>query len=215
MEMYEARKETCRVSGKKLCKALEEKGYKAFFAENCAEVCEIVKKLIPADASVGIPGSVTIREAGLCEMFAEQGNRIYTHWDSSLRPEERTQRLIDELTSDWFVMSTNAITENGVMVNMDGVGNRVGAMSWAAGKLLVVAGCNKIVPDLDAAIKRVRNTAAPANGVRLGIKAPSEENGYQFDKKDIDSLCRITTILERAPMGRDCYVIIAGEELGY
>ncbi len=122
---------------------------------------------------------------------------------------------MEELSSDWFVTSTNALTaDEGVFVNIDGTGNRVGAMAWAPGKLLYIVGINKITTDIPAALKRVRDAATPPNVIRLNGKAPCSSVGHCVNCNSTERVCRIVTMMERPPFGRECHVIIVGEELG-
>ncbi|MEG1642060.1 MAG: lactate utilization protein [Synergistaceae bacterium] len=215
MNMYDAKKQANKTMGTTICNALKENGFIAQYAENKKEAKDLSLTLIKREETVGIPGSVTVREIGLVDALTEQGNKIYSHWEASNKTEDKNQCFIDELTSNWYVMSTNALTLQGVLVNIDGTGNRVGAMSWAPGKLLIIAGINKIVPDMESAIKRIRNFSTPSNAQRLDIKTPCAVGGRCFDCKAPNRLCRVTTIMDRAPFGRECHVIIVGEELGY
>ncbi len=202
--------------GESVSRRLNALGYEARFASNKEEALKAALELIPSGASVGVPGTVTIRQIGLIEELKKRGSKISVHWDPDLKPEGRNQRFLDELTSDWFVTSTNALTlDEGIFVNIDGTGNRVGAMAWAPGKLLYIVGINKIVPDLASAVKRVRNTATPPNVARLNGKSPCGPVGHCVDCKGPERVCRIVTMMERPPLGRECYVIIVGEELGY
>ena len=100
-------------------------------------------------------------------------------------------------------------------MNIDGTGNRLGAMSWAPGRLLIIAGVNKITPDTASALKRVRDIATPPNVIRLGGKTPCAAAGHCMNCSSPDRVCRVVTMLERPPIGRECHVIIVGEELGY
>ena len=129
--------------------------------------------------------------------------------------EERKAALIGELEADWFVTSANALAMDGTIVNIDGTGNRVGVMAWAPGKILYIIGVNKIASDVDSALKRARSIASPPNAVRIGMKTPCTAVGRCMDCNSPDRICRVVTMMERAPIGRECHVIIVGEELGY
>lgn len=216
MEIMDAVAKKNEALGMSVCKILEKHGFAAMYAKNKEEALTVAMNLIPKGATVGVPGSVTIREIGLIDALEKRGTKAAVHWDPTLRPEDRKARFIEELTSDWFVMSTNALTsDKGVFVNIDGTGNRVGAMSWAPGKLLIILGVNKITPDIASAMARVKNTATPPNVLRLGGKAPCAVVGHCMDCDGENRVCRIVTMMERAPFGRECHVIIVGENLGY
>ena len=202
--------------GKKICEALLSNGYKsAVYAATASEALEAASGLIPDAVSVGIPGTVTVRQMGFFERLEGKGCRVIHHWDPSLTPEAKNERLTEENAADWFVTSSNAITYDGIMVNIDGTGNRVAAMAWGPGKILFVVGINKAARDLDSAIMRVRDAATPPNTMRVSINTPCVELGYCTNCSSPQRVCRVLLILERAPFGREAHVILVGESLGY
>lgn len=216
MDLNEAKRKGYEKLGETVCKKLNSLGYNARFVENKEAALKAALELIPAGASIGVPGTVTIREIGLIEELKKRGSRVSVHWDPDLKPEDKAARFLEELSSDWFVTSTNALTaDEGVFVNIDGTGNRVGAMAWAPGKLLYIVGINKITPDIASGLKRVRDTATPPNVIRLNGKAPCATVGHCVNCNSPSRVCRIVTMMERPPSGRECHVIIVGEELGY
>lgn len=216
MDLNEAKRKGYEKLGETVCGKLNSLGYNARFVENKEAALKAALELIPAGASIGVPGTVTIREIGLIEELKKRGSRVSVHWDPDLKPEDKAARFLEELSSDWFVTSTNALTaDEGVFVNIDGTGNRVGAMAWAPGKLLYIVGINKITPDIASGLKRVRDTATPPNVIRLNGKAPCATVGHCVNCNSPSRVCRIVTMMERPPSGRECHVIIVGEELGY
>ena len=216
MDLNEAKLAAYKKLGETVCKKLNSLGYNAKFAENKETALKAALELIPEGASVGVPGTVTVREIGLIEELEKRGSKVSVHWDPDLKPEGKTARFLEELSSDWFVTSTNALTaDEGVFINIDGTGNRVGAMAWAPGKLLYILGINKIAPDIASGLKRVRDKATPPNVIRLNGKAPCASVGHCVNCSSSDRVCRIVTMMERPPFGRECHVIIVGEELGY
>lgn len=216
MDLMEAKTKGYEKLGETVCRKLNSLGYNARFAENKEAALRAALELIPEGASVGVPGTVTIREVGLIEELRKRGSKVSVHWDPDLKPEGKSARFLEELSSDWFVTSTNALTaDEGVFLNIDGTGNRVGAMAWAPGKLLYIVGINKIVPDIVSGLKRARDTATPPNVIRLNGKAPCASVGHCVNCSSPDRVCRIVTMMERPPFGRECHVIIVGEELGY
>lgn len=198
-----------------LCKKLTHRGYQAQYCIDENAAVESVLKLIPEQASVGIPGTVTIRQLGLMEKLSARGNQIFQHWDPALKPEERKQRYMDANSADWFLTSSNAITLSGDLVNIDGTGNRVAAMAWAPGKLLYVIGINKICHDLQTAIERVRDVATPPNCIRLDAQPPCTKLGHCANCDVPQRVCRMLTIMERPPFGRECHILLVGAILGY
>ncbi len=216
MDMREAKINGYEKLGETVCKKLNSLGYSARFVNNKDEALKAALELIPEGASVGVPGTVTVREIGLIEELKKRGSKVSVHWDPDLKPEGKAARFLEELSSDWFVTSTNALTaDEGVFVNIDGTGNRVGSMAWAPGRLLYIVGINKITPDLGTALKRARNTATPPNVIRLNYKVPCAAVGHCVNCNSHERVCRIVTMMERPPFGRECHVIIVAEELGY
>jgi hypothetical protein len=200
--------------GQSVVKALKAKGYEAVYVPSKEAALEEVLKLIPEGVSVGVPGTVTVREIGAMEKLKERGCTIYHHWNPALSPEERSQVLMDEYCSDYFLTSANAITRDGKIVNIDGNGNRVSAMAWGRNTLIFVIGVNKVAADLDAAIVRAR-TATPPNVLRLNVNTPCTQTGYCVDCDSPARVCRALLILERPVNGRKTHVIIVGEDLGF
>lgn len=212
--MYEPEKWFNRRAAEKCVEALKKNGFAAYYADSREDAKRIVMEAIPAGASVGIGGSVTVRDLGLHEALKARGNRVYDHWDSSLSPAEKTAARDNQIKADVFLSSTNALTMDGALVNVDGTGNRVASMIFGPKGSVVVCGYNKIVPNIRAAIQRIRRYAAPVNYKRLNANAPCVEGG---DCENCHpSSCRITTIIEAKPSAKDQFVVvIVGEKLGY
>lgn len=211
----DVRKEYYRRLGASVTKALEGNGFKARYVETGNAAKEAILELIPPSASVGIPGSVTIRELGLPEALESRGHKIFHHWGVSLSPEERAKRLMDENASDVLLTSSNAVTLDGILVNIDGSGNRVSGMAWASNRIIFVVGINKVCRDVESAIQRIRDVATPMNAIRLNTNVPCKSVGHCVNCNSPERLCRALLILERVPTGRDAHVILVGEALGY
>jgi len=185
--------------------------------ENQAQAKEIVLQAIPVDATVGVGGSVTIRGMGILADLKARGNKIIDHWvTASLFSEENFELRRAQQTCDIFITSTNAVTLDGVLVNTDGGGNRVNAMGFGPKKAIVVAGVNKIVPDLESALRRIKEVTVPLNCKRINSSPPCLLAGKCVDCLVPQRACRITTIIEwKPPFFSDYLVIIVGENLGY
>jgi hypothetical protein len=202
--------------GKKICAAFLSNGYKsAVYAPFAADAAKLALDMIPEGASVGVPGSVTVRQLGLIEGLEAKNCAVYHHWDPDLAALNRAERLKAENSADWFVTSSNAITYDGKMINIDGTGNRVAAMSWGTGSILYIVSINKAMPDMTSALARARDISTPANALRVGSRTPCVKIGHCADCKSPDRLCRAVLILERPTFGRNTHVIIVGEDLGY
>ena len=200
--------------GQSVVKELKKKGYEAVYVPTKEAALEEVLKLIPEKASVGVPGSVTIREIGAMEKLKERGCTVYQHWDPSLTPEARAKVFMDEYCAEYFLTSANGMTRDGKIVNIDGTGNRVSAMAWGRNTLIFVISVNKIASNLETAIERSR-TVSPPNAARLGYTPPCAQTGYCVDCDSPSRICRAVLILERATLGRKTHVILVGEDLGF
>ncbi len=195
--------------------ALSKNGFRVFFAKGKEEAKDTVLKLISPEESIGVGGSITIREIGLLEALEERGNKIFQHWIKGLSPKEFSEALNEEVKAEVFLTSSNAVTRDGKLVNKDMTGNRVSAMIFGPKKVIVVVGINKIVSDVNEALDRIRNIAAPLNAKRIGLKTPCAITGVCNDCDSPDRICRVTTIIEKCPSLTEMNVILVNEELGY
>lgn len=200
---------------KKTIEKLEAHDFKAVFVKDKNRAVEEILKFVTPQTKVGVGGSVTIRELGILERLEAQGNVLYNHWKSGLSKDEVLQTRKAQMTCDLFLSSTNAITLNGELVNIDGIGNRVNASVFGPGKVILVAGYNKIVDNVEEAIKRIKNVSAPLNARRLNIDVPCAKTGTCVDCNSPNRICRVIVIHERRPSLTDMLVIIVGEELGF
>ncbi len=195
---------------------LIQNGFQAGFAETAASAREMVLGMISPGAPVGVGGSVTIRQLNLIETLRARGHEVYDHWKEGLSPEEIRETKLRHITSPFFLTSTNALTRDGKLVNIDNTGNRVAAMAFGPEHVIVVAGKNKIVAGLDEALDRIKTKVAPVNASRRQDKTPCAATGKCQDCKSPGRICRVTTILERKTKGVGTFsVIIVGETLGY
>lgn len=199
-----------------LLKKLESNGMKAFYLSNRGAAKDQILNMIPTTSSVGIGGSVTVREMGLLDGLAGRGTEYFDHWKSGLSKEEIMAVKRKQVVADYFLTSTNAITRGGKLVNMDNTGNRVAAMIFGPRHVIVVAGENKIVDDVPAAIKRIKEKVASRNTSRRGDRTPCAQGEPCPDCNSPDRLCRVTSIIEKKTKGVETFtVIIVGEALGY
>lgn len=189
--------------------------FDAYYAQNSSQAKKLVLEMIPAGASVGVGGSLTIRQLGLVETLKERGHIVHDHWDENLTAEGLRQVLRDQRTCDVFLCSTNAITRDGQLINLDGSGNRVSSMIFGPRKIIIVAGINKIVENVERGIDRVRNLVAPTVYRRKKSPAPCATAGYCINCRPPVKQCRALVILEARPrINEDFNIILVGEELG-
>ncbi|MCJ7652406.1 MAG: lactate utilization protein [Actinobacteria bacterium] len=194
-------------------KGLSKRGFDARYFDSAGEAVEAVLDLIPPGSTVGAGGSVTLQELGVLERLSTRGDQVIFH-----RPEmdmgESLMARKEAIRAPYFLCSSNAITMEGELVNTDGIGNRVAGMIFGPETVIVMAGVNKLVADRDEAFSRVRNVAAPANALRLGLQVPCVERGRCVDCRSPMNICRITTIISMKPIWTDLKVFLIGEPLG-
>jgi hypothetical protein len=194
--------------------ALKKNNFEALYVPDSKAALEEVMKRIPDGASVGIGGSVTLTQIGLQEALAKRKVQFIWPQQQAKSDEERFDLFRKCFISDVFVSSSNAVTESGKLFNVDATGNRVGAMFIGPKKTIVVCGVNKIVKDLEAAEKKVREWVAPQNAKRLGRKTPCVETGVCADCNSPDRICNIYVSLAKKPVRTEVVVILVGESLG-
>ncbi|WP_455368423.1 lactate utilization protein [[Eubacterium] cellulosolvens] len=196
--------------------ALESNGFKTVIASDKNEALNEVLKLIPDKAKIGIGGSVTVREVGLVSELSKRGNEVLENWSRKVTPEEDMVIRKGHLTCDVFITSSNAITEDGKLVNIDGMGNRVASMIFGPKKVIVIVGINKIVKEVHAGIERIRHTATPMNVKRIGGTTPCVTDVCNLDKcQPPNRHCHVITIIEKIPTKTDTTIILVKEELGF
>lgn len=197
-------------------KALESNGFKTVLASDKNEALKEVLQLVPEKAKVGIGGSVTVREVDLVSELSKRGNDVLENWSRKVTPEEDMAIRKGHLTCDVFITSSNAITEDGKLVNIDGMGNRVASMIFGPKKVIVIAGINKIVKDIHDGIERIRHTATPMNVKRMGGTTPCVIDVCDLDKcQPPNRHCHVITIIEKIPTKTDTTIILVKEELGF
>ncbi len=200
--------------GKKVCDTLNGRGFAAYYCSSKEEALAKALELIPEGSIVTWGGCKSAEEIGLIDAVLN-GNYKALDRNSAETPEERTAIMKQAFTCDVFLTGTNAITETGELVNIDGNGNRVAAMTYGPDTVIVIAGMNKLVPNVMDAANRARMTAAPINAQRFDIKTPCKIDGTCHDCNSPDSICSYIVRTRRCkPEGR-IKVILVGESLGF
>ena len=204
-----------KVAGK-LIKNLEKRRMEGSYASTSAQAKEEVLSMISNGATVYRCGSMTAVGLGLWEAVADIPEvELIDPFKPGLSKEENFELRCRGLTADIMIASTNAITLDGRLVNLDGSGNRVAAMAFGPKKVILLVGMNKITPDLDSAIERVKHYAAPVNAIRVGLKNPCVETGLCTDCKTPQRICNIWSIIEGHMYEGRIHVKLIGENLGY
>ena len=200
---------------KKTAEKLEAHDFKALLVQNKKEAAEEIWRHILPGKSIGVGGSLTIRDLGILDQLRSKGHTVFDHWKAGLSQEESLEIRKSQMTCDLFLSSVNAVTINGELINIDGNGNRVNADNFGPGMVILVVGMNKVVEDVQEGIKRVKNVAAPLNARRLNVDVPCAKIGKCTDCNSPNRICRVVTILERKPSLTDMLVILVAEELGF
>jgi L-lactate utilization protein LutB len=199
--------------------ALTENNFEVFVAENTDEAKSIVlEKIIPeiAPKSVSWGGSLTFVATGLYDVLKNNNDfKILDTYDKTLSPEESLERRRQSLLVDLFITGSNAVTETGQLVNLDMFGNRVGAITFGPKNVIIFVGRNKIVPDLDEAMFRIKNYAAPVNTMRLDKKTPCANTSFCADCKSPDRICNTWTITEKSFPKKRIKIILINKDIGF
>ena len=195
----------------KVIKGIESRNMSGYYAANAEEACRIALELIPEGSTVTMGGAMSAHEIGLVDLL-KNGSRNFIDRDAV---EDKRAAMLAAYDADVFISSANAITEDGVMVNIDGNSNRVSAIAQGPKKVVFIVGMNKVCSDIDGAMKRARNVAAPTNAQRFGLNTPCAKTGACMNCKSPDTICCqfLITRFSRHP-GR-IHIILVNENLGF
>lgn len=199
---------------KEMAEILNKNGYIGYYAEDKEEAKRIVLSLIPEGSSISVGGSETLIAMNIIEEFRSEKYKFFDRYQE-LPYEEIYEIYRQSLLSDYFVSSTNAITRKGQLVSTDSSGNRIASMIIGPKKVIIVAGVNKVVDDLDEAFRRIKDIA-PMNAMRVNHKTPCVETGRCMNCEVQNSVCNYTGIIEngRKEPGRISVILVA-EEMGF
>ena len=195
---------------------LAQRNMEGYYCKDREEANAKVKRFLMPDCSISWGGSETLEQIGLIADLKESENEYEILYRKNPDPALSAKEFYGKMvTADFFLMSTNAITVDGELINIDGNGNRVACLCNGPDHVIIVAGMNKIVPDIQSGIARVRNIAAPPNGVRLNTNTPCAEYGRCVDCLTDDCMCCHTIVTRMCRVPGRIKVILVGEELGY
>ena len=195
-------------------KNLEKRQMEGYYVPDKNAALELIKSLIPKGSIIGYGGSVSLSESGVLTALDTPNYKLIKREEA--KNDEDTARIFREiLFSDFFLMSSNAITVDGELVNVDGRGNRIAFLAYGPKNVILVCGMNKITADVDSAIKRIKTIAAPANAVRLNRSTPCAITGICGGCQSPDCICANTIITRRSHIKGRVKVILVGEELGF
>lgn len=190
---------------------LQSRNMSGYYAGDKEEALRIALGLIPEGSSVTMGGCMSAHEIGLVDAL-KSGNYNFIDRDAF---EDKRAAMLKAYDADVFLTGANAMTDDGVMINIDGNANRVSAIAQGPKKVIFIVGMNKVCPDTDTAMKRARNVAAPINAQRFGLKTPCSKTGKCFDCKSPDTIC-CQFLITRFSRHKDrIHVILVGEDLGF
>lgn len=194
---------------------LEKRQMAAFYCPSAAEARDMALSFVKEGNSVSFGGSMTLEETGILEALKHRGDIRLIDRANARNAQEMKQVFRDALSADCYFMSTNALTEGGELVNIDGNGNRLAALIYGPDQVIIVTGLNKVVPTVEDAVRRVRHTATPLNCIRLNRNTPCASTGTCADCLAPDCICNQVVITRRSGNPDRIKVILVGEALGY
>ena len=196
---------------KTVIKGLESRNMTGYYAETKEEALKKALELIPEGSSISMGGAMSVHEIGLSEALKSDKY----HFIDRDAYEDKRAAMLAAYDADFFLSSCNAMTSDGVLVNIDGNSNRVSAIAQGPKKVLFIVGMNKICPDLDSAMKRARFVAAPTNAQRFGLSTPCSRTGTCMDCKSPDTICCQFLITRYSRHADRIHVILVNDELGF
>ena len=198
----------------KLIKNLERRHFEAHYCHTAEDIISKVKSIIPEGSSITWGGSMSIRDIGLTQALKD-GNYVVYDRDDVTTNEEKLAVYRKAFEVDYYLASTNAISEDGVLVNIDGNGNRVAAITWGPKHVIFVVGLNKVAQDVGAALQRARSTASPINAARFDIDTPCQKDGMCHNCNSPQSICNYIHFLRNSHPEKRHIVILTDLNLGY
>ena len=198
----------------KLIKNLERRHFEAHYCHTAEDIIAKVKSIIPEGSNISWGGSMSIRDIGLTKALKEGNYAVYDRDDVSTN-EEKIAVYRKAFEVDYYLASTNAISEDGVLVNIDGNGNRVAAITWGPKRVIFVVGLNKVAQDVGAALQRARSTASPINAARFDINTPCQIDGVCHNCNSPQSICNYIHFLRNSHPAKRHVVILTDLNLGH
>ena len=198
----------------KVIKGLESRNMSGYYAADKEEALKLALELIPENSSITMGGAMSAREIGLVDAV-KSGKYNFIERENASTPEEKRKATMEGYDADYFLSSANAMTEDGIIVNIDGNSNRVSMIAHGPKHVLFIVGMNKICDDVDGAMKRARNVAAPINAQRFGLSTPCAKTGSCMNCKSPDTICCQFLITRYSRHADRIHVILVNDNLGF
>lgn len=208
------KKDTYELTAQGIINNLAKRNMEGFYCKDSAEMVEKVISVMEPGSTIAWGGSQSVKDSGLMEAINSGKYNLIDRMNAKT-PEESREIFAKTVMSDYFLMSTNAITLDGELVNIDGNGNRLAALIHGPKHVIIVAGMNKVAADVEAAYKRVKTESCPPNAVRLGRNTPCGHTGRCGDCLSPDCFCNQIVVTRRSGHAGRIKVFLVGEELGY
>ncbi|MCK5763454.1 MAG: lactate utilization protein [Clostridiales bacterium] len=194
---------------------LKRNNINAYVINNLEELHKVIKSLISPNDIVALGGSMTLFETGVIDLLRDGDYQLLDRYEKGLAPEDIRRIFLDSFDADAYFTSTNALTTDGMLYNIDGTGNRVAAMLYGPKKVIVVVGINKIVNNLEEAENRLKNFTAPSNAKRLNLSTPCASTGICSDCNSPDRICTDYVTIKRQRTPNRMHVLLLKDEYGY
>jgi L-lactate utilization protein LutB len=198
----------------KMIKNLQRRHFDAYFCKTSEDAINKVKEIIPEGSSISWGGSMTIRDMGLTTFLKKGNYDVYDREDVNTE-EDKVRIYRKAFECDFYLSSVNAISEDGVIVNIDGNGNRVAAITWGPKHVIFIVGMNKVCQDVNAALARARSEASPVNAARFDINTPCHVDGVCHNCNSPQSICNYIHFLRNSHPAKRHIVILVDENMGY
>jgi hypothetical protein len=195
--------------------ALNRKGFNAVYAADASAAKDIVMSLIGKHESVGVGGSVTLDQLGLLDALADSGRTVYSSKLAARRGGDKEEMRRLGMTADIYLSSTNALTLEGDLINIDGIGNRVAGMIYGPKKVIIVTGRNKLSKNPITAVARIKKEACPPNARRQGLNTTCATQGVCTDCDSPQRMCNVVVRIQWPPHGKEYHVVLVDGDYGY
>lgn len=209
------KKQAYKTLASTMIKNFAKRNIEAFYCDSKEEAAVLAMEFMKEGGTVGMGGTETVKETGLIDIIKETPSLHFIDRTLAKTPEEKRAVYLETLGADYFLMSSNAITIDGELINIDGNGNRVACLIYGPENIIIMAGMNKVVDDVESGIQRVGTHAAPPNAVRLGLRTPCASIGHCSDCHSPDCMCAQIVITRHSKHTGRIKVILIGEELGF
>ena len=203
------------LQAKSIISALEKRNMTAVYCESAEDCRKKVSELIPEGSVISWGGSMSIHECGIPQLLKDRGDCEVLDRREYVTPEQQKEFAVRTFQCDYYLMSSNAITLDGELVNVDGYGNRVSSLIYGPSHVILVVGMNKVVPDVKQGFDRVRNVASPPNTIRLNKNTPCSKTGKCGDCMSPDCICNQIVVTRRSRDKERIIVMLVNETLGF